>query len=205
VLRHNLRNEMNLVDGYASDLGEELDGDLGERARTIESVATDLVELSEKARDVERILARTSTDSTRADFATIVGETVSEITDRYPDVDISTDLADGLEVPKTRSRAIVENLLENAAEHNDATDPRVEVTVEPVDDGDAARLVVADNGSGIPPDERRALEKEAETPLEHGSGLGLWVVTWSVRSLGGTIAFETSSEGTEVRIRLPIA
>ena len=205
VLRHNLRNDMNLVDGYASTLAGQLEGDAAEQASEIESVATDLVELSEKARDVEEILAKTSTDSTREHFATIVGETVSDVANRYPDVDFSADLEDGVQVPETRSRAIVENLIENAAEHNDAADPRVEVTVETVAGGAESLLTVSDNGTGIPPGERTVLEKEAETPLEHGSGLGLWVVAWAVRSLGGEISFDTSSDGTEVRIRLPLS
>jgi len=114
-------------------------------------------------------------------------------------------MADDIPVPETRSRAIVENLIENAAEHNEAAEPRVEVTVETVAGGTESLLTVSDNGTGIPPDERTVLEKEAETPLEHGSGLGLWVVAWAVRSLGGEISFETSSDGTEVRVRLPLS
>lgn len=203
VLRHNLRNEMNLVDGYAAGLVAELDGDLQGRAQTIESVASDLIELSEKARDVEAILAQTPSDSSLVNYATVVGETVADVTERHPDVELTLDLEDGILVPETRSRAIVENLIENAAQHNDAADPRVEVSVETVADGDESLLTVADNGSGIPPGERTVLEREAETPLEHGSGLGLWVVAWAVRSLGGEVEFDTSVAGTEVRIRLP--
>lgn len=159
--------------------------------------------MSEKARDVETILAQAPSDSSRVNYATVVGETVADVTERHPDVELSVDLEDGIRVPESRSRAIVENLIENAAQHNDSVDPRVEVTVETVAEGDGSLLTVADNGSGIPPGERTVLEWEAETPLEHGSGLGLWVVAWAVRSLGGEIEFDTSAEGTEVRIRLP--
>lgn len=104
VLRHNLRNDMNLVNGHASTLAEQLEGDAAERAAEIESVAIDLVELSEKARNVEEMLASTSGDSTRETFAAIVGETVDDVTRRYPDVDFSVDLEDGIRVPEARSR-----------------------------------------------------------------------------------------------------
>lgn len=79
------------------------------------------------------------------------------------------------------------------------------MTVETVTGGVDCLLTVVDNGNGIPPSERTVLEKETEEPLDHGSGLGLWVVAWAVRSLDGEISFDTSSDGTEVRIRLPLS
>jgi len=39
---------------------------------------------------------------------------------------------------------------------------------------------VGDNGSGIPEHERRTLAGADETPLRHGSGVGLWLVYWLV-------------------------
>jgi signal transduction histidine kinase len=71
----------------------------------------------------------------------------------------------------------IENLVENAVEHNDATRPRVSVEVT---NGDRPTLVVSDNGPGIPEQEIAALEGERETSLEHGSGIGLWLVKWIV-------------------------
>jgi two-component system OmpR family sensor kinase len=46
-------------------------------------------------------------------------------------------------------QTVVDNLVENAAEHNDADDPWVEVAVEPVDD--TVHLEVRDNGPGVDP------------------------------------------------------
>lgn len=42
-----------------------------------------------------------------------------------------------------------------------------------------------------------------ETALEHGSGLGLWLVKWGVVSLGGSIDFEVDDAGTTARVHLP--
>jgi len=42
-----------------------------------------------------------------------------------------------------------------------------------------------------------------ETPLEHTSGLGLWLIKWVVNESAGEIAFEESDlGGTAVRITL---
>jgi hypothetical protein len=46
------------------------------------------------------------------------------------------------------------------------------------------------------------LEALEETALEHGSGLGLWLVKWGVGALGGTVTFDTT-DGTTVTLALP--
>lgn len=72
----------------------------------------------------------------------------------------------------------------------DGPEPRVEVGV-------------ADDGPGIPDHERAVLEDGRETPLEHGSGLGLWIVVWKS---GGAVEFEPNDpEGTVVTSRFDAA
>ena len=92
-------------------------------------------------------------------------------------------------------------LLENAVEHNDSDRPTVEVTVER--ESDHARVTIADDGPGIPDDELAVLEQGEETPLEHTSGVGLWIVHWIVDRSEASIAFDTGEDGTRVSIRIP--
>ena len=54
-------------------------------------------------------------------------------------------------------------------------------------------------------DAARVLGFPAGAALEHGSGLGLWIVKWGVASLGGTIEFDTADTGTTARVTLPVA
>lgn len=100
---------------------------------------------------------------------------------------------------------VLNNLIENAIERNDAETPRVVVSVaRSADDGEFIALRIRDNGPGIPAMEREVLEQGSETPLVHGSGLGLWLVYWSVTGLGGTVTFEaTEPRGSIVTVRLP--
>jgi signal transduction histidine kinase len=79
---------------------------------------------------------------------------------------------------------VVTNLVENAVEHHDGPAPHVAVTVERTDT-DCLQVTVADDGPGIPDHELRAIERGDETALEHGSGLGLWMIAWGVERLGG--------------------
>ncbi|MFB6177919.1 MAG: sensor histidine kinase, partial [Halobaculum sp.] len=96
---------------------------------------------------------------------------------------------------------VVRELVANAVEHGDA-DPRV--TVDPGAHGetDDWRFVVADDGPGIPDHEVEVFRRVEETPLQHGRGLGLWLVRWGVDRLGGSVQFDTS-DGTTVTVTLP--
>jgi sensor histidine kinase regulating citrate/malate metabolism len=52
-------------------------------------------------------------------------------------------------------------------------------------------LRVADDGPRIPPHERELVAGERTAPqLDHGSGFGLWVVTWTVESLDGSLRLQ---------------
>lgn len=93
--------------------------------------------------------------------------------------------------------------MENALEQTDDEAPAVAVAL--VDDAETGGLTVAvqDEGPGIPEDELAVLETGTETALEHGSGLGLWLVKWGMDLLGGRVTFETSENGTTVRLDFP--
>ena len=101
------------------------------------------------------------------------------------------------------------NLIDNAIkyarpEHGDGA---IAVRVEP--SGARVRLSVADNGPGIPEDQReRALKRFARLETSRsrpGSGLGLSLVAAVVRMHGGEIALEDNRPGLRVVISLPTA
>jgi len=97
----------------------------------------------------------------------------------------------------------LEQLLENAAAYNDADEPRVRLGVE-ADDG-RVTIRVADNGPGIPEEERSVVTGQEETPLSHSSGLGLWLVSWVAEASGGELRFEENEpRGSIVAFDLPL-
>lgn len=89
-------------------------------------------------------------------------------------------------------RAALDNLLENAARHGART---VRVTVAR---GEAATVLVDDDGPGIPAGEReRVFERFARAAgaTAPGSGLGLAIVAQQARLHGGTVAIADSPLG----------
>lgn len=206
VLRHNLRNEMSVIQNYADIIREFTDDEtIDEAAGTILSAGRDLIGLSETAREIQNAMESADTSVTTVDVAAVVEDVVADLREEYPDVDLAVDRPET--APVTAIGALetaVENVCENACKHNDADDPRVGVTVD--GDGDPVRIVVEDNGPGIPEQEQNVLEKGRETDLEHGSGLGLWLVFWIIDKSGGQLAFdENEPRGSVVTIELDAA
>jgi signal transduction histidine kinase len=100
--------------------------------------------------------------------------------------------------------AAIESLVKNAVEHNPAGTPQVHLRVTETDANRWVEIHVDDDGPMIPTDERRVVTGDAEIePLQHGSGLGLWLVKWTAERYGGEVSFTTSNlGGNSVRIRL---
>ena len=204
VLRHNLRNDMTAVMGYADLLADETEGDTDLAVR-IQDTADELADLGEKAREIEQIVAASSETAT-TDAARLVQYVAAEARRQYPDVTVSLDIADHATVAAAEQVVwpVLWNLVENAVEHHDG-DPTVTIALATEADSSRARLSVADDGPGIPEPERAAVTTGEEQPLRHGTGLGLWAVKWGVNRVGGDLAIDTGPEGSTVTLRLPVA
>jgi signal transduction histidine kinase len=202
VLRHNLRNDMSAVLTYSKMIKEGEQSELV--ADRVYEGAADVVEIGEKAREIEEMMAIDPDIEASVLLAPVVEDAVQAVVGRRDDTDVTLDVPGGLAVHgDTRLlEPIVRNLVENAVEHNDAEPPRLWVSAERGDG--TVSLSVVDNGPGIPEYERRVLTEAEETKLEHGSGLGLWAVKWGLQRLGGNVAFDTRADGGSVVVlRLP--
>jgi PAS domain S-box-containing protein len=208
VLRHNLRNRATVITGTTTRLLAEFDEQTPERtsaAATLEDAAADLVALTEEAGDINRILDGSDAGDV-VDCVPIVRDVVAEHSERSPRAAVETVLPESLQVQAgAHLRAAVDSLVDNAIEHNPADEPRVRVRVAPADADGWATISVDDDGPTIPPGERRVLTDDADiTQMQHGTGLGLWIVKWATESCGGELFFESSDlGGNSVRIRLP--
>ncbi|MFP8957225.1 PAS domain S-box protein [Natrialbaceae archaeon A-CW3] len=212
VLRHDLRNGMNIINGSAEMLAAAVDDEADKQfAEAIQERASELISLAEKTRAVERTLDRDGAATGPIDVVERLETAIDRIELTYPGVTIS--LAQGIpDRIHARADEMVEeavyHVLENAIEHSDRDEPTIEVTLEePGDDDEMVVVTVADDGPGIPDDERALLQEDEEiTQLRHASGLGLWLVNWVVTQSGGQLTFqENEPRGTIVRMELPTA
>jgi len=198
ILRHNLRNDMTVIRGQANLLNENHDAD-GSSDKIIRKT-DELLELSETAREFTSIVS-TNSDRQQLDIAAVVRSVVEKTESEYPSVSFGLNLPDSATVSaKPNIRRVFEEIVENAAKHT-KKDAHVTVTFE-VTEGNV-RIQVEDNGPGMPEQEREVLDKGEETPLVHGSGLGLWLTNWIVDDNEGKIETKVDERGTKVTVSLP--
>lgn len=195
VLRHNLRNDLNVIRGYTSLLS-----DGGEAVENIQKTVDELMGTTEKARKLER----TVTSQPRyldIDLTDLLGRVVADVRDSHPAATISLSGATDATITGMASlETAFRELIENAAVHAGA-EPSIEIRVEKR--GSTVAVHVRDEGPGLPESEQAVLESGVETPLFHSDGLGLWIATWIVRSHDGEIEARTTDIGTTITVDLP--
>jgi len=180
-----------------------------ERARVLEEVVADQARLAALL-DGLQSLARGDADvanrETPLDLADVADAAVAAARRRHPALTVALRADEPAPVRGAEEglRALVDNLLENAARHG-RPDGRVEVAVG----GEDGRVVltVDDDGPGIPPGEReRVLARFARGTGARGpgSGLGLAIVAQQAALHGGRVEVgEAPLGGARVRVALP--
>ena len=197
VLRHNVRTETNLIHGYADRLGD------GPDVERVKARAARIEELGEKGRDAIATFEAGRGAVDGAPLADLIDEALATVREAHPQVAVDVEGAATDAHVATHLDIVLENLVENAAEHNAGEQRHVWVDAS-VGDG-RATVTVADDGPGIDQYELGVLRGGTETPLEHGSGLGLWVVRWGVEVAGGEVRFaERTGGGTAVTVEVPV-
>lgn len=206
VLRHNLRNAMTVIKSESAKITRQTTAaELTKPAGHIDTKADDLLEIADHARAVEEELARSISDREPGNAAAIVQDRVDVLRAEYPDATIEVDRPDSAWVKSGHIVSlVVDELCRNALKHNSQPekDRTVEISVT-VREAEVT-ITVADNGPGLPEVEHNLLTGEVEeTPVYHGSGLGLWLVQWLVDAADGTATAETDDHGTSITVTLP--
>ena len=199
VLRHNIRNDLNVISGNAAILENRLAGSEAEIAEKIRQKATEVTHLADEAQTAQQV-TKTDRERTTIDLAEIIDRPIENIRQRYPDAEITLERLDCQVITTKEMHVAVEQLLENAIVHNDE-DPHVEVSATRHENG--VRVTIADDGPGIEMSEVSVIDEGEETDLSHGSGLGLWLITWIVNQSGATVEFANTQTGTEVDLTIP--
>lgn len=206
VLRHNIRNDMSVMQLHVDMLDDELEGDANGSIVALRRKIEEVVSTSDMARRIDE-LHSDSLDEGPIDVIDLIENRIRIIESTHPDVTIQLDLPDRAWADVgTVFDSVIDNIVENAIKHHDDA-PSIEVTVEPPNgSGDKVRIIIADDGPGIPDAEIEMLESGDETQLEHATGLGLWLVEWIISHYDGDIHFETdNSKGTRAIIDIPAA
>ena len=187
VLRHDIRNDLQLVTAYADFLEDELDENI-EYVETIQENAKHAVELTTIAREMadvwlsesdaqSQILLGQTLEQVLDEARTGYTESVIRVNGEIPDVPV---LADDM-LP-----SVFDNLLKNAIQHNDKEIPTVNVSAE--DGAETIQVRIADNGPGVPDTRKESIFGKGKKGMESsGTGLGLHLVSTLMNNYGGSV------------------
>ncbi|MXR40052.1 PAS domain-containing sensor histidine kinase [Halobaculum sp. WSA2] len=187
VLSHDIRNPLNVIEGYADLLAAEIEGD--ERIDAIRRAALRISEIAEATLAFTESGALSTVEPVRvSDLARDAWEMVATA-----DATLTVERTATIHGDRSLLLQLLENLFRNAVTHA-GPDPAVRVGSLP--DG----FYVEDDGPGVPEDLRdRAVEADFSTAGT--GGLGLAIVQAVVQAHGGTLTI-TDADGGGARFEI---
>lgn len=204
ILRHNLRNDLTVVGGYADLVQAEVSSsELKNHCHTIKETCDEFTGSIEKAKYLSDLHSSGSQNAS-IDLTNLFERLADELTSEYPDAEIEMAChASGSINVKKHFDFSLEEIISNAIDHNPSEEPSVRVTADvPPGEPERIRITVTDNGPGIPEGEIAALQQWDETQLVHGSGVGLWVAQLIFLKSGCTFEIENTESGCRVSVSM---
>jgi PAS domain S-box-containing protein len=196
TLTHDIRNDLHVVSAYADVLDDYVDEDGAEYLRKIQTSASNVVELTQTARDMaDAMLVTRENHHPMSLRGTLRGE-IDEIRSEYSNAVITVEKS----IPATKVVAnellssVFRNLLTNAVQHNDKEVAEVRVSVS--EGSESVTVRIADNGPGIPDERKETIFGKGEMGIESaGTGIGLYLVETLVERYGGDAWVEDGELG----------
>jgi PAS domain S-box-containing protein len=181
---HDLRNPLSVAQGQLVLARKQSESDHLERAaRAIDRSQQLIDDLLAVAREGHVVTATTGTD-----LDELARECWTTVETGEATLTPETGLV--VEASAGRLQQLLENLFRNAVEH---AGPQVSVTVGALDDG--AGFFVADDGPGIPEDEREDVFEMGYSASPDGTGVGLRIVQQVAAAHGWEVDLGESAAG----------
>jgi PAS domain S-box-containing protein len=208
VLRHDVRNDLQLVTSYGELLTDHVDEEGTGHLDTVRESADHAVELTKTAREMADVML--SREDTRQQDQVNLRKTLERELDKieaeYPDARVVVEES----LPAVQIRAnqmldsVFRNLLSNAIQHNNKDVPEISVSAAVRDTTVVVRI--EDNGPGVPDDQKNEIFGKDEKGLDSsGTGLGLYLVQHLVTQYDGEVWVEDNTpEGAVFVVELPL-
>lgn len=209
VLRHDIRNDLQVVQVYAEGLQTKYDDEGQKDIQRIIDSAGHAVDLTKTAREMADVMLTPADDKYRVQLQPVLESELDRIRGAHPDALITVDgsLPKATVMANDMLDSVFRNLLKNAIQHNDKTVPKVCLSASR---GEGSVVVrVGDNGPGITQHQRDSIFGKGEKGLESaGAGIGLYLVRTLVDSYGGEVWVEDpvadSPDGDEVGVTFAV-
>ena len=218
-IAHEIKNPLTPIQLSAERIKRKFRGRVGDDAEALDQMTDVIVRQTNDLRRIvdefSRFARMPEPDRRDVDLTLLVRDAVSLQESGQPGVTFTSTLPVAsvrADADATMISQALTNLIKNAGEsiethqENGAEDgfvPAIHVSLE--SDGAQARIVIRDNGTGLPEDRARLFEPYVTTRSK-GTGLGLPIVRKIIEEHGGTLALEDAEggRGAQAVIRLPL-
>ena len=216
VLRHNVRNGVTAIAGFADHLARQTDDEeISDQLGRIEDRALALGRTSQQTQRIGQLLQEGPTGTTAFFLPGSLAPPLDRVESESEASTIRLDRAYGVEAV-VRAPSVLPDIVGDVVEQLvAANDGATEITVAVVEDGgtpadspgddatDRVRIVIRDEGVGLPETDIRAIENDVETTLHHAEGLSLWCLKWVVDRTSGDL--DVRADGATIEVALPRA
>jgi len=186
VVSHDLRNPLNVARSRLEFALRDCDSDhldhVDHAHGRMETLIDDLLTLAREG------------DSVRDLEPVALDEVVADCWETVTTDDATLTVETGLTVraDESRLRQLLENLISNAVAH---AGPNVKVDIGAFDGADGPGFFVADDGPGIPPDDRERVFESGYSTAANGTGFGLRIVSEIAEAHGWSVTVTESAAG----------
>lgn len=205
ILRHNLKNKLTIIKGHTEIIKDSDNSGVDDNIDSILKSVQRIERLIEESDIIRKIIESDQTDTRSVQLQPIIHKsadsTVNSLNCGKVEIKCSSDICVNA---GSRLNIAMSSLIDNSIRHNNSKEEsKVNITCEDISD-DKVKIKIKDNGPGIPLQEANIINKNKKiTQLNHGSGLGLWMVKWIVEKYNGDINIKKpESGGTLVEIIL---
>jgi len=193
VLRHNLRNDANVVLGHLDMASERIED---ESVRESIQVARERMKGSLDRARAARAFSRHLVEDDEAtlypvDVAGALKQATNSIDTREATLRVGVSTGLLVRADETVTSAL-RHVVENAVEH---TGPEPTIAIDAEAGTETVTLRVADDGPGIPPERRDRVRERGGSAVRHGQGLGLFFVDRLLDVYDGDLRIEESEFG----------
>ncbi|WP_338727395.1 GAF domain-containing protein [Haladaptatus sp. DJG-WS-42] len=207
ILRHDVLNGMMVIRSRGEFLTEELTEDQLRFAETIVSWSDDVIDIVKRVRTVLNTLTGDEgVGFDTVDLSVALETEIERVQNTYPTVQFETDIPEGLSVRANELLGdVFGNVITNAVAHNETDGLCITVTAEK--HAQTVSVRIADNGRGIPDEQKDTIFRRGESGRTHATnaGFGLYFVGSMVESYDGNVWIEDNTpQGAVFVIELPI-
>jgi len=220
-LAHELRTPVQVLIGYLDMLREELEGELGSRARdVIERMHINVQDLAQTIDNLVEFVLTEENAQSHLDENISVGSLIGDIQPAMEAANLRKglrlefDLSEApaaIRAPRQALRSIIRNLALNAIKFTETGSVTVTLRDATAVGKGALEIQVRDTGPGISPETFDLARKpfvqlsRSNSRRHRGLGLGLTLVHRHVAALGGSIELRpTDSQGALFTVHIPV-